>query len=147
MVRLRCRRGRRWSISTGRRCSLGDDHGWVLEVRQLVSEGELEGPRVFAAGPVMTTPGGHPIATLQDGQVHDPRGVSATPEEARAAVRELATTDGGVDLIKVVQERGGPDRPLEPIAPDVLAAIVDESHAHDSPWSPTGGGWRTSTTC
>lgn len=53
-----------------------------------------------------------------------------TPNEARRAVRELARGDDRVDVIKVVQERGRPDFPMEPIRPDVLRAIVDEAHAH-----------------
>lgn len=43
----------------------------------------------------------------------------------------LALSD--VDLIKVVQERGGPHRPLEPITRDVLHAIVSEAHAQNLP--------------
>src|SRR5699024_12627147 len=37
--------------------SLGDDPAWILELRGLVADGTLEGPRVFAAGPLFTSPG------------------------------------------------------------------------------------------
>lgn len=113
--------------------SLGDDRTWVLELRRMIADGELEGPRVYAAGPVFTTPGGHPIVTIHGGRIGDPLGVPGTPDEARVAVRHLAIADGGVDLIKVIQERGSPDRPLQPIAVDILNAIVEEAHAHGLP--------------
>lgn len=114
--------------------SMGDDPQWVLELRQRVADGELAGPRVFAAGPVFTTPNGHPVVTL-GGSTEDP-GIRApaTPAEARAAVRELATGERPVDLVKVIQERGDPARlAMDPIPMPVLEAIVDEAHAHDLP--------------
>ena len=45
-------------------------------------------------------------------------------------VQEFATNDDRVDLIKVVQDRSCPDRPLQPIAQDVLDAIVAEAHGN-----------------
>jgi len=90
--------------------SLGDDLAWILELRRLVADGELEGPRVYAAGPVFTTPGGHPIVTMNGGRIGDPLGIPDSPEAARRAVRYLADVHGGVDLIKVIQERGRPGR-------------------------------------
>ena len=48
-------------------------------------------------------------------------------------VRELAGGDDRVNLIKVVQDRGGPKRALEPIRPDILNAIVVEAHTHRLP--------------
>ncbi len=113
--------------------SLGDETEWVLEFRQSIRDGELEGPNIFAAGPIFTTPGGHPVATFgvepDSGVVRLP----STAEAARAAVRELAGGDRGVDLIKVVQERGRPEYPLEPIRLEVLRAIVSEAHRHGLP--------------
>ncbi|GAA1181042.1 amidohydrolase family protein [Ornithinimicrobium humiphilum] len=114
--------------------SMGDDPQWVLELRRRVDAGELAGPRVFAAGPVFTTPNGHPVVTL-GGSTEDPGvRVPSTPEEARAQVRELATGEHPVDLVKVIQERGDPARlVMDPIPLPVLEAIVDEAHAHDIP--------------
>src|SRR3712207_6528679 len=48
-------------------------------------------------------------------------------------VRALATGPTPVDLIKVVQERGSVDRPLTPLTPAVLRAVVEEAHAHGLP--------------
>jgi imidazolonepropionase-like amidohydrolase len=111
--------------------SLGDDHQWVMDLRRGIRNGDLEGPRVFAAGPLFTTPNGHPVVTLGVEAQSDAVRLPSTPAEARRAVRELAGGSDGVDLIKVVQERGRPGRNLQPIAPDVLRAIVTEAHARD----------------
>ena len=107
---------------------LGNEFRWVMELRRLIRNGELEGPRLFAAGPVFTTPGGHPVATLGLDPQSDAVRLPATAEEAREAVRRLAEGDDRVDLIKVVQERGAPWRALQPIPIDVLRAIVVEAH-------------------
>jgi enamidase len=107
---------------------LGNEHGWIMELRQQLQDGSLEGPRLFAAGPVFTTLGGHPVATFGVDPASDSVRLPKTPEEARSAVRELASGEDRVDLIKVVQERGRPGRGLEPIAPEILDAIVTEAH-------------------
>lgn len=117
--------------------SLGDDRTWILEVRDMVADGELEGPRVLAVGPVFTARGGHPVVTLHGGEVLEGgTEVPETPDEARSAVRSLAA-DGGVDWIKVIHDRGAEARPgpfpLDPIASDVLEAIVDEAGANGLP--------------
>jgi imidazolonepropionase-like amidohydrolase len=113
--------------------SLGDEHAWVMEMRQLLRDRELEGPRLYAAGPLFTTSGGHPVATFGVQPGSDGVRLPTTPAEARQAVRELATGPHRVDLVKVVQERGSDRRPLEPIPLAVLQAIVDEAHGHDLP--------------
>jgi len=112
--------------------SLGNEVPWVLELRDMVASGDLAGPRIFAAGPVFTTRGGHPVVTLHGGTVHE-GGVKVpdSPQEAAAEVRALA--DQGVDVIKVIQERGGGRMDLDPIPADVLDAIVTEAHRYDVP--------------
>jgi imidazolonepropionase-like amidohydrolase len=111
--------------------SLGDEHRWVLEMRRLLRCGELEGPRLYAAGPIFTTAGGHPVVTIGADPNSDSVRLPTTSDAARRAIRDLAGGADPVDLIKVVQERGDPLFPLEPIALDVLHAIVDEAHRHD----------------
>lgn len=108
--------------------SLGDEFAWVTELRRFIDEGELEGPRLFAAGPVLTTPGGHPVVTFGVDPDSDGVRVPRTPDEARRRVAELTDGRDAVDLIKVVQERGDERRRMEPFAPEVLAAIVDAAH-------------------
>jgi imidazolonepropionase-like amidohydrolase len=111
--------------------SLGDDYGWVMEMRKMLRAGELEGPQLYAAGPMFTTARGHPVATIGVDPASDAVRVPSTPDEARLAVAALAVGEYRVDLIKVIQERGGPKLPLEPIAPNVLNAIVDEAHRQE----------------
>lgn len=90
----------------------------------------IEGPRVLVSGPLFTTSGGHPIATDGVDAGSDLVRVPTEPAEALRMVRTLAIGHDRVDVIKVVQERGGTERPLEPIPVDVLGAIVDEAHGN-----------------
>lgn len=114
--------------------SMGDDPTWIREMRRRVADGELEGPRVFAAGPIFTAPGGHPLATIGAAPEDDFVRLPASPDEARTMVENLVRGDDPVDLIKVVQDRGDPRRlVLEPIRTDILNAIVEAAHAHDVP--------------
>ena len=114
--------------------SLGDEHAWVTELRRLVADGELEGPRVFAAGPVFTTPEGHPIVTFGTGPDSDSVRVPQSAEHAAAMVTELAEGPSAVDCVKVIQERGDPERlVMPPHEPAVLDAIVGAAHDHGLP--------------
>lgn len=114
--------------------SLGDEYEWIMDLRQQIREGILEGPRLFAAGPIFTTKGGHPVATFGTDPMSDSVRLPASPEEARDLVNELVSGDSSVDFIKIIQDRGNPERlALEPIAPDILEAIVTEAHKYDIP--------------
>ena len=113
--------------------SLGDDHAWVIEMRSLLRDGELEGPRLFTAGPLFTTHNGHPVVTLGADPTSDAVRLPGSTEQARQMVRALTAGSDPVDLIKVVQERGSADRPLQPLDPAVLRAVVEEAHAHGRP--------------
>ena len=81
-------------------------------------------PTIVAAGPPVTTPGGH---------CHYLGGV-AEPTEAgvRAAVREHV--ERGVDVIKIMASGGGLTpgtcQHLPQFTPEVLRAAVDEAHRH-----------------
>ncbi len=113
--------------------SVGDERAWITDLRRRIADGSLEGPRVFAAGPVFTTSNGHPVATFGIDAQSEAVRVPGSPAAARSAVRDLAASDEPVDLIKVVQERGRPRHRLQPIDPSVLTAIVDEAHTHGLP--------------
>ena len=81
-------------------------------------------PAIVAAGPPVTTPGGHCHYL----------GGAAEPTEAgvRAAVREHA--EHGVDVIKIMASGGnltpGTSQHLPQFTPEVLRAAVDEAHRH-----------------
>ncbi|KNY30344.1 amidohydrolase family protein [Pseudobacteroides cellulosolvens] len=112
-------------------CSLGDEYKWIMDLKKQIRDGVLEGPRIFAAGPVFTIPGSHTTDVLGA----DPESVRlpSTPEEAQRMVRELAHNDEPIDLIKVVQDRGDRQHALHPVAHDILHAIVNEAHNHSLP--------------
>ena len=79
-------------------------------------------PTIVAAGPPITTPGGH---------CHYLGGAAApTSQGVRAAVREHA--DRGVDVIKIMASGGnltpGSRQDLAQFPPEVLRAAVDEAH-------------------
>lgn len=78
------------------------------------------GPRVFAAGPLITAPGGYPIPIHGRGVAH----VVRSPAGARAYVASLI--DRGAAVIKVSLQFGFPVMTFT-----VLRAIVEEAHAHD----------------
>jgi imidazolonepropionase-like amidohydrolase len=112
---------------------LGAGYPWIIELRQSVDEGRRIGPRIFAAGPLLTAPGGHPAGTLLVGNkpaIETGTRQITTPDEGRAVVRELAS--GGVDTIKAVVDSGGrrsrPQR-IPTLNAETLAAIVSEAHS------------------
>jgi imidazolonepropionase-like amidohydrolase len=105
-------------------------HGGVTTVRDLGDRGylslELRGrpglPTIVAAGPPITTPGGH---------CHFLGGAAApTIDGVRAAVCEHAAR--GVDVIKIMASGGnltpGSRQDLAQFPSDVLRAAVDEAH-------------------
>jgi imidazolonepropionase-like amidohydrolase len=106
--------------------------GGVTTVRDLGDRGYLslglrgrsDGPTIVAAGPPITTPGGH---CHYLGGVAEP-----TVQGVRAAVREHV--ERGVDVIKIMASGGhltpGSRQDLAQFPPDVLRAAVDEAHRH-----------------
>jgi imidazolonepropionase-like amidohydrolase len=102
--------------------------------RDAVARGELLGPRIYAAGPMLTTPGGHPTVAMRElvpwwirwyVRPRIAREV-ATPQEARAEVDALAASRP--DVIKTAVDAVPTEGPILP--PDVLHAIVDAARAH-----------------
>lgn len=98
---------------------LGDRGYLALKLRDGAVPGPL--PTILAAGPPITTPGGH---------CHFLGGEAAGVDGVRAAVRERA--ERGVDVVKVMASGGEltpGSEPCEPqFTPDELRALVDEAH-------------------
>ncbi len=106
----------------------------VFERRAAVAAGELLGPTIFTAGPIFTTPGGHPVGAMHAivpwwirwyVQPRITREVG-TPAEARAAVAALLPSKP--DVIKVAVDAVPQGAPI--LGGEVLRAIVDEARAH-----------------
>lgn len=113
--------------------SLGDELTWLRELRQQLENGTLEGPRVYFAGPTLTTPGGHPISTFDVPADSEGIGLPGSPAQAEQIVADLCESDDPVDVIKVIQESRTPDRPLAPHEPEVLSAIAAAAHDRGVP--------------
>ena len=105
----------------------------ACSVRDAINDGSIDGPRVLAGGPIVTTTGGlgdflptwitneHSLGLVADG-----------PDEIRAAVRKLVKM--GVDVVKVeatghaVSRAGG--MRTATMTEAEIAAAVDEAHKY-----------------
>lgn len=103
----------------------------IFKLRAQSASGELSGPRIYTAGPIVTAKGGHPVAIIERlapwwlRWYLLPRYTRevGSAEEARTAVREIA--DLGADSIKVVVDRIPEQIPR--ISDEALAALVAEA--------------------
>jgi imidazolonepropionase-like amidohydrolase len=115
---------------------LGDPRDAILEVKRMLAARELAGPRLFAAGPIFTAPGGHPALGGRDPNASGVGGFmtfqSDDPAAVRAEVALLASQ--GVDGIKTVLHGAVSDdgqRVLPTLSDATFAALVAEAKAHD----------------
>ena len=109
--------------------SVGDDPRRVLAARAAERADALLGPRIFAAGSVLTAPGGHPVGTILGGDaahVGDLAIEVGDPLEGRRQLRGLVE-DHGVDVLKAIYSTIPGDGPR--LRRDVLDALVDEAHS------------------
>ena len=79
---------------------------------------------LVAAGPLVTVPGGYPIAGN-----HFPSLTVTSPEDARVKIRGLV--DDGADVIKITMSSGG----IPSLSAAEAAAIVETAHEHGVPVS------------
>ena len=108
--------------------STGDDPHRMIAARAAERAGELVGPRIFAAGSVLTAPGGHPINTLMHGSASDMGDLAVGLDDPAAATEHVRTAleQQGLDLVKVIFSTIPGDGPR--LQRDVLDAIVSEAH-------------------
>lgn len=117
--------------------SLADPLDLVLELRTMINDGRILGPRILLVGPCFTAPGGHPAVTLgrDDPWMRSEIAIEVDEEDmARREVRRLA--EKGVDAIKAAVEAGqgtGMPDTMPRLSVNVLGAIVDEAHKHKLP--------------
>ena len=111
----------------------GDPSGEAFERRERVARGELLGPRIFTAGPMLTCPEGHPIALVRAfapfwiAWYLAPRVAVAveSPDAAGAVVDVLAAQRA--DVVKITIDRVPLDAPRMDRA--TAAAVVEAAHA------------------
>jgi imidazolonepropionase-like amidohydrolase len=102
---------------------VGSSNRIAQDVRDAIEEGRIPGPRMRAAGAVLCMTGGHgwPIGRAVD-----------SPGDARKAVREQMWA--GADCIKLIATGGVLTKGAVPgnaqLAPDELAAAIEEAHRH-----------------
>ncbi|OHB74623.1 MAG: hypothetical protein A2Z25_24000 [Planctomycetes bacterium RBG_16_55_9] len=117
--------------------SLADPLDLALELRTMVNDEEILGPRILLVGPCFTAPGGHPAVTLgrEDPWMRSEIAVEVDDEDtARREVRRLA--EKGVDAIKAAVEAGqgtGMPDTMPRLSANVLRAVIDEAHKHKLP--------------
>ena len=100
--------------------SLGLNKDLIYKLRSEQEKGNEPGATILTVGRGIGVPDGMPPVKVGSGQVYRP----ATPEQARAAVREMATHSP--DLIKIwVDDSMGK---LPKMNPAVYSAAIDEAH-------------------
>lgn len=115
--------------------SAGDHYPHIIKLRNKIVAGKLSGPRIFAPGPTITAPGGHPAGTIYKGNryiIENATRQIADIDSAREEVRELA--EGGVDCIKAIYSDINPmdiTHKVPRLSIDVLEALADEAHKHN----------------
>ena len=122
--RKRCRR-RNHAVR-----DVGDNVGVTFAVRDAINSGVLEGPRIFAAGRIISSTGGHGTTDefQGNGTIKRVHGGCDGPESCRRVVRE--NIEAGSDWIKVtVSGSGGAPSGLadaQPIMfPDEVHAVME----------------------
>lgn len=104
---------------------VGDNTGVVLALRDAIAAGDTDGPRIFAAGRVISRTGGHGARRAAPGDIPYTPAACDGVESCRRAVRE--NVESGADWIKLTvsgsaRESGG-DPAAEPdLFPDEIAA-------------------------
>lgn len=94
------------------------------QVRDLINEGKLKGPRIIASNTGVSVPGGHFAGSIAT--------AVSSPEEARELVRQIADTKP--DLIKLMITGGVMDSDEEgmpgalKMSPEIVKAASDEAH-------------------
>lgn len=115
--------------------SAGDHYPHIIRLRDKIATGRLSGPRIFAVGPIITAPGGHPAGTIYKGNryiIENATRQISDVNNAREEVRRLAK--GGVDCIKAIYSDIDPmniTHRVPKLSLNVLEALADEAHRHN----------------
>ena len=104
--------------------------GLYLDValRDAINEGTIEGPRIFASGPILAANGGQIYGVLPEHQniINLEYRIISNPEDAKNAVREHVNQN--VDLIKICTDNL-PNKTFLTI--DEIKAVVQTAHSYN----------------
>jgi imidazolonepropionase-like amidohydrolase len=106
--------------------SVGDAWPAIRNLREMISNGEILGPRLFITGPILTAQGGYPAVTICANSPWCRARLTVElrdAEHARRTVRELAAA--GVDAIKVVYD----DARAEKLDAQLVRTVAEEADA------------------
>jgi imidazolonepropionase-like amidohydrolase len=115
--------------------SAGDHYPHIIKLRDKIASGKLSGPRIFAPGPTITAPGGHPAGTIYKGNryiIENAVRQIADVNSAREEVKRLV--EGGVDCIKAIYSDIDPmdiTHKVPRLSLNVLEVLADETHKHN----------------
>lgn len=105
----------------------------VFRLRAAIADGSKLGPHLYAAGPIFTAPGGHPVEVLRPGLPWFLRWY-VIPRATREVGSSVAATEAvrallpeRPDILKVVVDAGVGDVPR--LTPETFAAITAAGHA------------------
>jgi imidazolonepropionase-like amidohydrolase len=115
--------------------SAGDLHPHIITLRDNIASGKLTGPRIFAPGPTITAPGGHPASTIYKGNRYITENAIRQIDNvnvARDEVKKLA--EEGVDWIKAIYSDINPmniNQKVPIFSFGVLEVLADEAHKNN----------------
>jgi enamidase len=115
--------------------SAGDHYPHIIRLRDKIAAGKLSGPRIFAPGPTITAPGGHPAGTIYKGNryiIENATRQISDISNAREEVKRLV--QGGVDCVKAIFSDIDPmdiTHKVPILSLNVLEAIADEAHQNN----------------
>jgi imidazolonepropionase-like amidohydrolase len=110
--------------------SLGDPYPWIVKLGERIERHELAGPRIFASGPYLTAPGGHPVSRFRRAGQGDTSFIAqvtrqlAGPADAVIAVNRISRR---VHFVSAVLERRD-NLQLPRMRSTVLRAIAAAAH-------------------
>ena len=101
---------------------------YVTDLKKMLENGEMRGPRLFVSGGIFTAPNGHPAVGICGGSEFCANHVAVQVDDEEAA-REWVRRyfESGVDQIKITYVE--PDGPK--LRPEIVMAIIDEAHSHE----------------
>lgn len=113
----------------------GDHYPHIIKLRDKIAAGKLSGPRIFAPGPTITSPGGHPAGTIYKGNRYIIENATRQIADVNMAIEEVRRlAEGKVDCIKAIYSDINPmdiAHKVPRLSMEVLQILADEAHNHE----------------